>query len=191
MLSPIKSRNQHKIHWFQVKDKKYLFDGKNETIYEIDDLARQVLVLLDQTNNQQEIVRRLKDYFSPEEILAVLSRIDSILENEEAESHIIKNSKTLCALTFHLTHGCNLKCPLCFAGEGLFGGPFSMMSEDTALRALKFLVHNSDGRQKLILTFTGGEPLLNYSVLRKVMNEAEQIRKEQKKNSNMYYLQTV
>ena len=78
-------------------------------------------------------------------------------------------------MAFHLTHGCNLKCRLCFAGKGLFGGPFARMEEDTALRSLEFLVRNSGDRRRLVLTFTGGEPLLNLPVLKALVRRAGEL----------------
>lgn len=82
------------------------------------------------------------------------------------------------ALCLHLAHTCNLACGYCFADSGRFGGQASLMSDDVARQALDFLFAQSRGRRHLEVDFFGGEPLLNFDVLRRTVAYGRQKGKE-------------
>lgn len=86
------------------------------------------------------------------------------------------------ALCLHVAHTCNLSCEYCFAGQGKFHGERALMSLDVAKRAIDFLVENSGKRRNLEVDFFGGEPLMNFDVVKKTVEYARSIEKQHNKN---------
>ncbi|MGI6450832.1 MAG: thioether cross-link-forming SCIFF peptide maturase [Desulfitobacteriia bacterium] len=79
------------------------------------------------------------------------------------------------AMCLHVAHDCNLRCRYCFAGTGSFGGKRGLMSEETGKRALDFLLQHSGKRPQCEVDFFGGEPLLNFAVVRKLIAYGKEI----------------
>ena len=78
-----------------------------------------------------------------------------------------KNRKTVVkALCLHIAHDCNLACKYCFAKEGEYHGRRALMSLETGKKALDFLVASSGNRINLEVDFFGGEPLMNWNVVK-------------------------
>ena len=73
------------------------------------------------------------------------------------------------ALCLHIAHDCNLSCRYCFAGKGEYNGESALMSLDVGKRALDFLVENSGNRRNLEVDFFGGEPLMNFEVVKDIV----------------------
>lgn len=94
-----------------------------------------------------------------------------------------KNRHTeLKALCLHVAHTCNLNCSYCFAAQGKYHGERALMSFETGKRALDFLVENSGNRKNLEVDFFGGEPLMNFDVVKRLVEYARSIEKEKNKN---------
>lgn len=92
---------------------------------------------------------------------------------------VLKNRHTdIKALCLHVSHACDLTCSYCFAGQGRFSGPAALMSFDTAKKAIDFLVENSGARKNLEVDFFGGEPLLNFDVVKKTVEYARSIEED-------------
>lgn len=87
-------------------------------------------------------------------------------------------SSPLKAMCLHVSHDCNLRCKYCFAGQGIYGGKPQVMSFDVAKAAIDFLIEKSDGRRHLELDFFGGEPLMNFDVVRQTVAYAREREKE-------------
>lgn len=108
----------------------------------------------------------------------IFEAVDEILELKEAgllftediyENYIgeFKNRETVVkALCLHIAHDCNLACRYCFAEEGEYHGRRALMSYEVGRKALDFLVANSGGRVNLEVDFFGGEPLMNWQVVK-------------------------
>ena len=86
------------------------------------------------------------------------------------------------ALCLHVAHTCNLNCAYCFASQGKYHGDRAVMSFETGRRALDFLVENSGSRRNLEVDFFGGEPLMNFDVVKQLVAYARSIEKEKNKN---------
>lgn len=85
------------------------------------------------------------------------------------------------ALCLHLAHDCNLSCLYCFAGQGKFGGSPGLMTPGAGRRALEFLVESSGNRRHLEVDFFGGEPLLNFGLLRMLVEYGRDLGRERGK----------
>ncbi len=93
-----------------------------------------------------------------------------------------KTSGVVKALCLHVAHTCNLNCSYCFASQGRYSGESAIMSLETGKRALDFLVENSGNRRNLEVDFFGGEPLMNWDVVKDLVKYAREIEKEAGKN---------
>ena len=76
------------------------------------------------------------------------------------------------AMCLHIAHDCNLRCKYCFADDGAYQGSRALMSEEVARGAIDFLVKNSGNRRNLEVDFFGGEPLMNFEVVKKTVEYA-------------------
>ncbi len=86
------------------------------------------------------------------------------------------------ALCLHVAHTCNLTCAYCFASQGKYHGERALMSFETGKRALDYLVEHSGARRNLEVDFFGGEPLMNWDVVKRLVAYARSIEKEKGKN---------
>ena len=93
-----------------------------------------------------------------------------------------KTSGVIKALCLHVAHTCNLNCAYCFASQGKYSGDRAVMSFEVGKRALDFLVENSGTRHNLEVDFFGGEPLMNFDVVKQLVAYARSIEKEKNKN---------
>ncbi len=95
---------------------------------------------------------------------------------KERSGNVIK------ALCLHVAHTCNLNCSYCFASQGKYHGERAVMSYEVGKRALDFLIENSGTRRNLEVDFFGGEPLMNWQVVKDLVTYARSIEKEKGKN---------
>ena len=86
------------------------------------------------------------------------------------------------ALCLHVAHTCNLNCSYCFASQGKYSGDRALMSFEVGKRALDFLIENSAGRTNLEVDFFGGEPLMNWDVVKQLVEYARTQEKQHNKN---------
>ena len=93
-----------------------------------------------------------------------------------------KTAGVVKALCLHIAHSCNLNCSYCFASQGKYHGQRALMSFEVGKRALDFLVENSGSRRNLEVDFFGGEPLMNFQVVKDLVSYARSIEKEKGKN---------
>mgnify|MGYP002711361404 CR=1 FL=1 len=131
-----------------------------------------------QDHTKEEILAALSDKYSEAEIKEAMDEVEQLRENEELftedvyENHIIdfkKRPTVVKALCLHIAHDCNLACKYCFAEEGEYHGRRALMSYETGKQALDFLIANSGNRRNLEVDFFGGEPLLNFDVVKQLV----------------------
>ena len=93
-----------------------------------------------------------------------------------------RNAGVIKALCLHVAHSCNLNCTYCFASQGKFHGERALMSFETGKRALDFLVEHSGSRTNLEVDFFGGEPLMNFGVVKELVSYARSVEKAAQKH---------
>ena len=93
-----------------------------------------------------------------------------------------KTAGVVKALCLHVAHTCNLNCAYCFASQGKYHGERAVMSFEVGKQALDFLITNSGTRRNLEVDFFGGEPLMNFQVVKDLVAYARSIEKEHHKN---------
>ena len=156
-------------------------EGKNEVDEaEADALFQNVLSTTDISNNySKEDIKEAID-----ELLEL--RASEVLYTDDVYENYVddfQNRETVVkALCLNIAHDCNLRCKYCFADEGEYHGRRALMSEEVGKAALDFLVKNSGSRRNLEVDFFGGEPLMNWEVVKKIVEYGRSIEKEANKN---------
>ncbi len=123
----------------------------------------------DFTENIESLVRQIHEVIEDIEEL----KKDGALFSADVYENYIKDFKqrstVVKALCLHIAHDCNLACRYCFAEEGEYKGDRSLMSLEVGKRALDFLIENSGSRRNLEVDFFGGEPLMNFDVVKELV----------------------
>jgi uncharacterized protein len=120
----------------------------------------------DFSENMEELVAQIN------EVIDDISQLkkDGALFTEDIYEEYIKDFKqrstVVKALCLHIAHDCNLACRYCFAEEGEYRGHRELMSYEVGKQALDFLIANSGSRKNLEVDFFGGEPLMNFQVVK-------------------------
>ena len=142
-----------------------------------------------------EVAEEVKEWLSPTygeaEVLEALEEIQYLIDAEELlttdqyHDYVVdfKKRKTVVkALCLHIAHDCNLACQYCFAEEGEYHGRRALMSFEVGKKALDFLIANSGNRRNLEVDFFGGEPLMNWEVVKQLVEYGRSKEKEYNKN---------
>ena len=147
--------------------------------------------------SEDEIVTALSKY-KKEDVLEGISEVKALKEEgllfteDEYEEYVtdFKQRKTVVkALCLHIAHDCNLACKYCFAGEGEYNGDRSLMSIEVGKKAIDFLVANSGNRVNLEVDFFGGEPLMNFQVVKEIVAYGRSL--EEKHNKKFRFTLTT
>ncbi len=124
---------------------------------------------------RQAVFERLSDTYDRREIEEAMDDIQELIDHEQLFARDIyrgfvidfKERKTVVkALCLHIAHDCNLACRYCFAEEGEYHGRRALMSFEVGKKAFDFLIANSGRRRNLEVDFFGGEPLMNWKVVK-------------------------
>ena len=139
----------------------------------------------------REVMERLSPTYGEAEVQEALDEIQYLIDAEELlttdqyHDYVVdfKKRKTVVkALCLHIAHDCNLACRYCFAEEGEYHGRRALMSFEVGKKALDFLIANSGNRRNLEVDFFGGEPLMNWEVVKQLVEYGRSKEKEYNKN---------
>lgn len=164
------------IHQYKSNGYNIVLDVNSGSVHIVDEPAYELIPLIEelfirQHKSRDEILRILPDREVAEEILDLVEA--GLLYTEDIYEKYIgefKNRKTVVkALCLHIAHDCNLACKYCFAKEGEYHGRRALMSLETGKKALDFLVSASGNRVNLEVDFFGGEPLMNWDVVKELV----------------------
>lgn len=178
------------IHTFKCLDLYMLIDVESGAVHVVDELVHEVVKLY-LTHSREEVINSLKDRFSVGEIEEVYDELNQLRQNdllctqtnkEELEAACARNKNVIKALCLHVAHDCNLRCKYCFASTGDFHGDRMMMPIEVAKAALDFLMEKSGNRQHLEVDFFGGEPLMNFDVVKETVAYGRELEKRYNKN---------
>lgn len=184
------------VHQYKNNGYNIVLDVCSGSVHVVDDLVYDVIALYEELN-REEIVKRLPQY-SKEDIIEACDEIATLkdagqLFTEDVYKDAIidfKKRKTVVkALCLHIAHDCNLACKYCFAEEGEYHGDRSLMSFEVGKKALDFLIANSGNRVNLEVDFFGGEPLMNFQVVKDLVAYGRS--KEQEHNKKFRFTLTT
>ena len=182
------------IHQYKLLGYNIVLDICSGSVHAVDELAYDIISMFEQ-NDTAAIVAALSGKYegvSDEEIAECCGQIAELkaqgqLFTEDtfepmAGALKAKTSGVIKALCLHIAHTCNLNCSYCFASQGKYHGERVLMSYEVGKRALDFLIENSGSRRNLEVDFFGGEPLMNFDVVKRLVEYARSIEKEKGKN---------
>ena len=171
------------IHSYQLNGYNIVLDVYSGSVHAVDDLAYDVINLYETCSREEIVSRMLAKYrdrpeVTAEEIGAVLESVEDLKargklfapDKYEDLAFDFKNKNTVVkALCLHVAHTCNLTCEYCFASQGKYQGERALMSYEVGKQALDFLIANSGSRRNLEVDFFGGEPLMNWDVVKRLV----------------------
>ncbi len=170
-----------KIHKFYLNDKYIVLDINSGSVHVVDKIVFDILDIFEE-QGLEEIVLKLKEIYDEKAIKDAYEEIsclknDGLLFSEASNlSGLTYNKDNIIkAMCLHVAHDCNLKCSYCFASQGNFKGERSLMSLEVGKKALKFLAKNSGNRRNLEVDFFGGEPLMNFQLVKDLVSYGREI----------------
>lgn len=178
------------VHQFKNNGYNILLDVSSGAIHVVDDVVYDV-VMLWESLNQEEIFDKLKGRYDGEELseaieeVAALVKEGELFTKDQYEDYVLEFKKrptVVKALCLHIAHDCNLACKYCFAEEGEYHGRRALMSFEVGKEALDFLIANSGSRRNLEVDFFGGEPTLNFQVVKDLVAYGREQEKIHNKN---------
>lgn len=180
------------IHKYSLNGYHIVLDTNSGAVHLFDDLPFEILDYLEDGVPDQppeKMTASLENKYDKQTIkeayeeISELYKIGQLFSSDEYEkfSAMMQNApvKSMC---LNIAHDCNLRCEYCFAAKGDFGRGRMLMPFEVGKKAIDFLIEKSEGRHNLEVDFFGGEPLMNFEVVKQVVNYARSIEKEHNKN---------
>lgn len=185
------------IHQYKQGGYNIVLDVCSGAVHVVDEVAYDIIGMFE-SNSKEEILNILsgkysdRDDITEADIEECYSQVQSLKDSGKlfapdtfesmAGTLKQKTAGVVKALCMHIAHTCNLNCAYCFASQGKYNGERDVMSFEVGKRTLDFLVENSGNRHNLEVDFFGGEPLMNFGVVKDLVAYARSIEKEHNKN---------
>lgn len=185
------------IHRYKLNGYNIVLDSASGSVHAVDEVAYDIIGLFENKSREEitaEILGKYKDRgdVTEKDISECLDDIQALKDGGKlfakdtfepmAGKLKQKSAGVIKALCLHVAHTCNLNCSYCFASQGKYHGDRALMSLDVGKRALDFLIENSGPRRNLEVDFFGGEPLMNWDVVKQLVGYARKREKEAGKN---------
>ena len=185
------------IHQYKLGGYNIVLDVCSGGVHVVDDVAYDIISLFENTSREDILAAMKEKYVGTDgiteaDIEECYDDVVSLKDSgklfapdtfEPMAGHLkAKTSGVIKALCLHIAHTCNLNCSYCFASQGKYHGERAVMSFEVGKQALDFLIANSGSRRNLEVDFFGGEPLVNFQVVKDLVAYARSIEKEHGKN---------
>ena len=185
------------IHQYKLGGYNIVLDICSGSVHAVDDVAYDIISIFENNDRDTIIDKISKKYSSNSDITAndIEECYDQIVQLRDSGKLFVpdsfepmagklkeKTAGVVKALCLHVAHTCNLNCSYCFASQGKYHGDRAVMSFEVGKQALDFLIANSGTRKNLEVDFFGGEPLMNFDVVKKLVSYARKIEKDHSKN---------
>ena len=184
------------VHQYKLNGYNIVLDTVSGSLHSVDEVAYDIIEMYGRADTETIVSEILKKYshledVTREEILACIEDVEALRDSGklfcedkfEKLAYTYKNtSNVIKAMCLHVAHTCNLNCSYCFASQGKYQGERAVMSYEVGKRAFDFLVEKSGTRRNLEVDFFGGEPLMNWDVVKRLVAYARKIEKEHNKN---------
>lgn len=185
------------VHQYQLNGYNIVLDVSSGSVHAVDEVAFEIIKIFEEFPREKvldcvrEIFKERED-ISDNDIVECYEQVGELKSCGKlfapdtfapmAGKLKQKTAGVIKALCLHVAHTCNLNCSYCFASQGKYHGERAVMSFEVGKRALDFLVENSGTRRNLEVDFFGGEPLMNFDVVKKLVAYARSIEREKNKN---------
>lgn len=181
------------IHKFKWDDINFVLDTNSGAVHSVDRITYDMLDFLNGNffdYTEDYLVKKLDKKYSENDIREAYSEILELFKNEKLFSKdsyedLAKEEKLrspIKSICLNVAHDCNLRCSYCFASEGDFGCGRELMPLETAKKSVDFIIENSGGIKNLEMDFFGGEPLMNWNVVKETVKYARSLEKKYNKN---------
>ena len=171
------------VHQYKLNGYNIVLDTCSGSVHVVDEVAYDIIALYPEKTPEEIVSAILAQYggrpdVNEEEVRACISDVAELEragklytpDTFEPMAFDFKNRSTVVkALCLHVAHTCNLNCSYCFASQGKYHGQQALMRFDVGKRALDFLMENSGDRVNLEVDFFGGEPLMNWEVVKELV----------------------
>ena len=183
------------VHQYQLNGYNIVLDTCSGSVHVVDEVAYDVIAMYPEHTADEIVAAMLAKYGSrpdvtEEDLRQCIDDVTSLKENGKLWSPDVykdmafdfKNRNTVVkALCLHVAHSCNLSCSYCFASQGRYHGDRALMSFEVGKKALDFLIANSGNRRNLEVDFFGGEPLMNWDVVKQLVEYGRSLEKPNNK----------
>jgi uncharacterized protein len=182
------------IHQYQLNGYNIVLDVCSGAVHVVDEIAYEIIGMFENRDKAAVVAATAEKFpeVSETEIAACYDQVQGLKDagklfapdTFEAMAGKLKQKTAgvVKALCLHIAHTCNLNCSYCFASQGKYHGERAVMSFEVGKRALDFLMENSGTRKNLEVDFFGGEPLMNFQVVKDLVAYARSVEKERGKN---------
>lgn len=180
------------IHQYKLNGYNIVLDVYSGSVHVVDEVAYDIIGMYENSEPDEIVTAMMAKYGDREDVneAEIQECIDDVTALKEAGKLFTqdtyagmafdfkKKSNDIKALCLHVAHTCNLNCSYCFASQGKYHGDRALMSFEVGKQALDFLVAHSGKRRNLEVDFFGGEPTINFDVVKKVVEYARSKEKE-------------
>ncbi|MBP3611291.1 MAG: thioether cross-link-forming SCIFF peptide maturase [Lachnospiraceae bacterium] len=185
------------VHQYKLNGYNIVLDTCSGAVHVVDEVAYDMIAAFKDKSEEEIVVDMMAKYgdrpdVTEEELHLCMEDIRSLVKmgklytedtfEDMAGRFKERSGNVIKALCLHVAHTCNLNCSYCFASQGKYHGDRALMSFEVGKRALDFLVENSGKRRNLEVDFFGGEPLMNWDVVKQLVQYARSVEKEHNKN---------
>ena len=182
------------IHQYKLGGFNIVLDVCSGGVHVVDEVAYDIIGLFEHQSREAIVAAMSEKYadLSPEDLAECYDQVQALKEAGKlfapdtfepmAGQLKQKTAGVVKALCLHVAHTCNLNCSYCFASQGKYHGDRAVMSYEVGKQALDFLIANSGNRRNLEVDFFGGEPLMNFQVVKDLVAYARSIEKEKGKH---------
>ena len=182
------------IHQYKLGGWNIVLDVCSGAVHAVDEVAYDIIGLFEENSREEVLAAMAEKYpqISAGELAECYDQVQGLKDSGKlfapdtfapmAGKLKEKSAGVVKALCLHIAHTCNLNCSYCFASQGKYHGERAVMSFEVGKRALDFLIENSGTRRNLEVDFFGGEPLMNFQVVKDLVAYARSIEKAKGKN---------
>ena len=185
------------VHQYKLNGYNIVLDTCSGGVHVVDEVAYDMIELYPKKKREEIIAEMLEKYsdredVTKEELELCMDDIEALVAAKKlytedtfapmAGKFKERSGNVVKALCLHVAHTCNLNCAYCFASQGKYHGERAVMSFEVGKRALDFLIENSGTRRNLEVDFFGGEPLMNWDVVKELVKYARSVEKQYNKN---------
>ena len=185
------------IHQYQMDGVNIVLDVCSGSVHVVDDIAYDLIGRFEGASREEVLAALEAKYggredVSPEELTECYDQVAALKKEGRlfapdtfapmAGELKQKTAGVVKALCLHVAHTCNLNCSYCFASQGRYHGDRAVMSFEVGKQALDFLMDHSGTRKNLEVDFFGGEPLMNFDVVKRLTAYARSVEKERGKH---------
>ena len=172
------------IHVFNIKELYFAVDTNSGLVHAVDKIIYDLL--MNERFKDENKYSELYDEYGENSVKEAISEIQYLIDNNMLYTKDIKYENkiqpVIKAMCLNMTHDCNLRCEYCFASQGTYNGEKAFLSFETGKKAFDYLVKNSGNRRNLEVDFFGGEPLMNFETIKKLVDYGRSLEKEYNKH---------